>query len=423
MATIAEILNEFLDRINQPREASYVGASTPAARQYVSLFKFIGDELLDYQNGWPQLKRIHKFKSYQGIANYQLPGDFLRPLTGTQWDATNQIPLAGPLSNERLAFQTYGVNIATPFAGFQLNGAQGYKITTSPYTQYSAGYFQISPPGQDSEIESVIQYVSSNYVWAQNWIANTAYVSGNIRTIHDEMWICTTSGTTATTGQYPVYGWDNNVYWEPILTYVVSELYHVGQLVFANSKVYEVTTGGKSSAGSPSVTSGSETLGTVVFQYVATPSTWVAGTTYATDDYVVTPTGVLPYKCLMGGVSGLLEPKFWISLITSIQAPPLFMKKCNDGTAVWTLYREPYAPTADTDFVLLDSSLFIEGLRWAWYQSKKQDYEALKKKWEGNVKVALGRHNGQCIISAAGDVNGNLQWPMVGQTWGGPLPG
>lgn len=423
MATVTQVLDEFCDRINQPRESAYVTGTTPAARQFTSLFKFIGEKLLDYQNGWPQLKRIHKFKTYLGISNYQLPGDFLRPLTGTQWGVTNQIPLAGPLSNERLAFQTYGVNIATPFAGFQVNGPQGYKITTTPYTQYSAGYFQISPPGQDSITENAIQYVSSNYVWPLNWVANTVYVSTNIRTVHDETWICTTGGTSANNGQYPVYGIDNNVIWDPILTYVVSELYFVGQLVLSNSKVYKVTTGGKSSAGLPSVSSGSETLGTVTFEYVSTPSTWVAGTTYAVDDYVITPVGALSYKCVQAGVSGLLEPKFWISLITSIQAPPLIMKKCNDGTAVWTLYREPYAPTTDTDFVLLDTVLFVEGMRWAWYQSKKQEYEDLKKSWEGSVKVALGRHNGPSIISAVGDVNATGEWPIVAQGSWGPIPG
>jgi len=115
MATISDILNEFCDRINQPRESSYVGNTTPGARQYVSLFKFIGQKLLDNPNGWNQLKRLFFFQSYQGISNYQLPGDYERALVGTQWGVTNQIPLAGPLSNARLAFQTFGVNIATPF--------------------------------------------------------------------------------------------------------------------------------------------------------------------------------------------------------------------------------------------------------------------------------------------------------------------
>lgn len=197
-ATFGECINEFLDRINQPRESSYAGATTPAARQYVSLFNQVGDELLQFME-WPQLKRIHTFTTVLNQANYQLPGDFLRTLTGTQWGVTNQIPLAGPLSNARLAFQTYGVNIATPYAGYQLNSAQGYVFNTTPYSQKSAGYFQISPPGQDNTTENVIAYTSCNYVWPRDWAASTAYSIGDIRTGVNNMYYCTDAGTSGTT--------------------------------------------------------------------------------------------------------------------------------------------------------------------------------------------------------------------------------
>ena len=417
MATVADLINEFCDRINQPRESSYVGATTPAARQYVSLFKFIAAQLLDYQSGWSQLKRLYLFQTYLGISNYQLPGDWLRALSGTQWGVTNQIPLSGPLSNARLAFQTYGVNIANPYAGYQINGAQGYKVATSPYTITSAGTIQVSPKGQDSITENVISYVSANYVWPQNWIANTAYSLADKRTAHDGVWICTTAGTSANTGQFPIFGLDNNVIWNPILTYVVSELYFAGQYVYTGTNIYQVTTGGKSSAGTPSVTSGSETLGTVVFEFVNAPSNWVAGTTYAADDYVKTPTGGIAYKCIQGGVSGLLEPKFFYTLVTSNQAPPLIIKKVTDGTAVWAEYREIYPPSADTDIFLLDDDLMVEGLRWAWYDSKQQFDAAdrYKKLWLSSVSVALGRQNGQSVISAAYDISGSFDWPVVPQ--------
>lgn len=196
MATVKELIDEFLDRINQSRESAYAGVATPAARQYISLFKFIGKELLDYQDGWDQLKRIYTFTTALGLAEYQLPGDFLRLLTGTQWGVTNQIPLAGPLSNARLAFQTYGVNIATPYAGYQVNSAQGYIYNTSPYVQRSAGYFQLSPPGQDITTQYAIAYTSCNFVWPQNWAPSTAYTAGDIRTGINNMYYCTVSGTS-----------------------------------------------------------------------------------------------------------------------------------------------------------------------------------------------------------------------------------
>jgi len=291
---VSDIIANFLDRINQPRESSYVGNTSPAARQYISLFKYVAGKLLEYQDGWDQLKRIYTFTTSTGVSNYQLPGDYLRMLTGTQWGVTNQIPLAGPLSNARLAFQTYGVNIATPYFGYQVNSAQGYVFNTSPYTQQSAGYFQISPAGQDDTTQNVIAYTSCNYVWPQNWAPSTAYVAGNIRTGINNMYYCTQSGTSGTTRL--------------------------------------------------SATSGEIT----------------------------------------------------------------------DGSCKWVPYHEPYFQ-ADTDFVLLDDELFIEGLRWAWYESKQQfdaarQYEA---KWRSAVRSALGRQNGAVVISAAYDMQSTFDWPIV----------
>jgi hypothetical protein len=302
MSTVKEVIDEFCDRINQPRESSYVGATSPAARQYVSLFKFIGSQLLDYNDGWTQLKRIYTFTTQTGVANYQLPGDFLRLLAGTQWGVSNQIPLAGPLSNAQLAFQTYGVNIATPFPGYQINGAQDYIYSTTPYTQRSAGYFQISPAGQDDVTQNVIAYISKNYVWPQNWAASTAYTAGNIRTGVNNIYYCTQSGTSGTTRL-------------------------------------------------------SATSGTIT-----------------------------------------------------------------DGSCQWVVYNEPYPITADTDFVILDDELFVDGLRWAWYQSKQQFAAAdtHKREWMSCVRSALGRQNGAIIVSAAYNINGSLNWPVVPQGgWSG----
>lgn len=199
MATVKELIDEFLDLINQPRESSYVGATTPAARQYVALFKRVADELLNNYNGWTQLKRIHTFTTVTNQANYQLPGDYHRQLIGTQWDVTDQLPLAGPLSNALLAFQTYGVTLTTPFQGWQVNGAQGYIYNTAPYTQRSAGYFQLSPAGQDNSTQIAIAYISKNYCWPQNWVASTAYSLGDMRTGINNIYRVTTAGTSGTT--------------------------------------------------------------------------------------------------------------------------------------------------------------------------------------------------------------------------------
>jgi len=426
MATVKEILDEFCDRINQPRESSYVGATTPAARQYVSLFKSVAAQLLDNPNGWTQLKKTFYLQSYQGVSRYQLPADFLRGLVGASWNATSQIPLSGPLTNARLAFQTYGVNIATPYAGFQINGAQGYQVATtgnSSFTRTSAGSFEFSPPGQDNITESVFAYTSANYTIPASWVASTAYTTPKFISSQAQTWILITNGTSGT-GQFPEFGRDNNIIWKPILTYIISELYFAGQYVFTGSKVYKVTTGGKSSAGTPSVTSGSETLGTVVFEYIATPGAWVAGTTYEAGDYVYSTSNSIAYYCVQGGVSGLLSPKFYYTLESTNFAPPLFSKRVLDGTAVWASYDEVTGLVADTDLVILDSDLFIEGMRYAWYESKQQFQMAdrIKMKWDSDVRSAVGRQNGASVINAGTDVNSVDQWPVTAQQGWGPLP-
>lgn len=221
MATVLEIIDQFCDRINQPRESSIVGSSTPAARQYLSLFKQVGEELLSYPGEWTQLKRVYVFTITQGTSVYQLPGDFFRLLTGTQWGVSTQIPLAGPISNSQLAFQTYGVASASPYSAFQINSAQGYIFNTSPYTQKSAGYFQISPSGQNSTDQNAIAYQSINYVWPRNWVTATAYSLGDIRTGINNIYYCSDAITSSATRPDATSGTDTDgdgqwtVYTEP----------------------------------------------------------------------------------------------------------------------------------------------------------------------------------------------------------------
>ncbi len=294
MATVLAIINEFCDRINQPREASYVTATTPAARQYVSLLKFVGGEILKSNpSGWYQLKRAFGFVTVQDQFQYQLPGDFYQMLAQTTWSFTNQLPLSGPLSNASLAFRTYGMIPSGVYTGFQVNGAQGYIFNTTPYTQRSAGWFEVSPPSQADGEENIIAYTSRNWVWPRDWTANTAYSLLDIRSGDGYVYICTTAGTSG--GTRP-----------------------------------------------------SNATGTV-----------------------------------------------------------------NDGSVVWTVYHEPYPITADTDFCLFDDELLTEGLRWAWYRSKKQGYEKEWSDWQQSVRVAAARQNGGVVVNAGYNTESQYEWPNV----------
>ena len=199
MATVKGVIDEFCDRVLINRESTIVGGTTPAARQFLSLFKFIGTELIKPSQSWPQLKRTYVFTTQTGVASYQLPGDFHRLLTGTQWGVTSQIPLSGPLSDAQIAYRTYGVGVEGAYAGYQINGAVGYTFNTAPYVQKSQGYFQLSPAGPDNVTQNVIAYGSRNYVWPKAWVANTIYTLGTKVSGVNNIYICTTAGTSGTT--------------------------------------------------------------------------------------------------------------------------------------------------------------------------------------------------------------------------------
>ena len=197
------------------------------------------------------------------------------------------------MSDVQVAWQTYGVSVVGPYAGFQINGPRQYVFNTTPYTQRSQGYFQISPPGPDNTTQNVIAYNSVNWAWPTDWAAGQAYSLGAKVAGVANIYICTDAITTSATR--------------------------------------------------PSVVTGSET----------------------------------------------------------------------DGDGQWTVYTEPYPIAADTDFVLFDDELMIEGLRWAWYRAKKQGYEQERADWMTQIRSVLGRQNGGAIVNAGYDVNNNTLWPIT----------
>lgn len=280
MSTIKQIIQDFCYRVNIPAATAYVGVSSPNEQQLLSLFKFIGDNLRNRPYQWPQLKRPYYFNTATGVANYQLPGDFYRILDASQWDVTNNWPLRGPLSDWGYAVRNFSVVDYQNRKAFRLTGAVNYLYSTAPYTKRSAGWFQIDPAGQNNTDELFLGYLSCNWIWPRDWVASTSYSLGDIRSGDGYVYICTTAGTSGTTR--------------------------------------------------PSVTSGTET----------------------------------------------------------------------DGTVTWTFYTEPYqadssnASLNDEDICLFDDDIMIEGMRWAYFRAKKQDYQQERADWENMVKSAYARFNG-----------------------------
>lgn len=199
MSTIKEILQNFCYRINIPAPSAFVGVNSPAEQQYLSLFKFVGDNLRNRPYQWPQLKRGYTFNTATSQSLYELPGDFYRILDSNQWDVTNQWPMRGPISDYNFAVRDFAVVSLQTRKAFRLIGSVQHLYSTAPYSKRSAGKFQIDPPGENDTDQLFLGYVSCNWVWPRDWVATTAYSLGDIRSGNGYVYRCTTAGTSGTT--------------------------------------------------------------------------------------------------------------------------------------------------------------------------------------------------------------------------------
>ncbi len=348
---------------------------------------------------WPQLQFVHLFNLANGVEAYPLPGDFDRQLSETLWNRTQRWPLIGPLSPQDWELYKSGLITQIPRQRFRVRG-----LATNQF------YIDPTPESSENDQTCVYEYITQTVFRPPTWIANTAYTISTSYVFYNGLILrCSTSGTSANNGQPPQYGFDNTCVWVSIPDYVASQVYYVGQYVYANSKVYKVSTAGLSSAGTPSVTSGSETLGTVVFDFESNAAAWVGGTSYAADDYVSANSHA--YKCSVGGKSGRLSPKFYDVLPTANGYPPnTITKRIADGTAVWDVYQSPYILISnDTDECLLDNDMITDQTVWRFKQERGLDYEDLRRQAQEQKEVAKTKLSGSGILS----FNSKIGYPPI----------
>jgi len=299
VATVKEIIQGFCYRVNVPAPSAIVGVSSPTEQQYLSLFKFIGDNLRNRPYQWPQLKRGYTFNTQTGVRRYQLPGDFYRILESSQWDRSNNWPMRGPISDFHYNMREFAVVSLQTRKAFRILGPVNYLHNTAPYAQRSQGWFEIDPAGSNNTDELFMGYISGNWIQPRDWVTATVYPAGAIRS--------------------------------------------------GNGYVYRTAAGGTSGATRPNWTTGSNT----------------------------------------------------------------------DGAVTWTVYTEEYpcAPSNtnlhDDDLCLFDDDLMIEGMRWAYYRAKKQEFEQERSDWEQMVKSAYARFNGPVRVSMSEEYGDYYDWPNI----------
>lgn len=199
MATVKELIQSFCYRMNLPAPSAFVGVSSPNEQQLLSIFQSVGDSLRNRPFDWPQLKRGYTFLTVTNQVRYRLPGDFYRLCDNTQWDTTNNLSLYGPMSDSRQTERQYSVEGITTRKSYRIIGPTGHLFSTSPFSQRSAGDFEIDPAGANNTDVLFLQYISCNWIWPRDWVASTAYSLGDVRSVDRYIYICTSAGTSSTT--------------------------------------------------------------------------------------------------------------------------------------------------------------------------------------------------------------------------------
>jgi hypothetical protein len=418
---VKQIIDEFCYRGNFPTASTYVGQTTGNPAQYVALLRYIGDLLLSKGYDWPQLKRSFLFCTQTNVRNYPLPGDFYKVCESTPWDVANQWPLRGPVSDYNMAIRQLSIVSLQTRKAYQFIGKTNTVFHNRSPNEYNPNadlYFQIDPAGSDETDLLQLQYISRNWVLPAPWDYDTAYSSGtpDVVQVNGNVYTCIISGNSTQRPDAPPsmangIGYDGGTIWQALnsSSWAGTTAYSAGQYVITGGgNLYLCTTGGTSGSVEPSSTSSSVADGTVTWEYIAF-SSWAAQTQYAYGDYV--QSGTTFYVNLNNSADGSMS-------ISGMSAPSwLYFNNAwvvNDGDATWRWNDSGYSLSADTDLVLLDKDLIIDGMNWAFLKARGLDYQDAKDIWERQVVGSIGRFNGPTRISAADEFGDQFSaWPST----------
>lgn len=131
--------------------------------------------------------------------------------------------MRGPISDYNFNVREFAVVSLQTRKAFRLIGATNYLYNTDPYNYRSAGWFEIDPAGQNDTDELFLGYISCNWIWPRDWVANTVYAANSIRSGDGYVYFTHIGGTSGTFRPDWSTGSDNDnsvtwsVYTEPYL--------------------------------------------------------------------------------------------------------------------------------------------------------------------------------------------------------------
>jgi hypothetical protein len=101
---------------------SSVYASSELIPQQLGALLNLTGEMLVKRRTWRKLFRDTTITAVDGQATYELPSDFARPISQTEWDTINHWPLIGPETNQQWQWLKSGILSTGPRERFRLVG-------------------------------------------------------------------------------------------------------------------------------------------------------------------------------------------------------------------------------------------------------------------------------------------------------------
>ena len=145
-ATASDIINTALQELGMGVVSIEAAAADATGYQMLGLLNALGDEVLRSYD-WQVLEKTHTFICPGGVSEFDMPSDFGRTVNQTEWAASDNRPLQGPVSPQVWAWNKYGI------------------VSVGVYYQYRMihGALNIFPePAAGTEI--AFYYITKNWV-------------------------------------------------------------------------------------------------------------------------------------------------------------------------------------------------------------------------------------------------------------------
>lgn len=391
--TILDIAKECSRQLQIPVPAAFVTATSNNQVLLKAMIYKTLEELRD-EYDWPELQKQFLFRSYENLAAYPIPPDYDRRIDETLWNRSQNWPLIGPI--DPILWQQYKSGFITTLP------RQRFRVKGIDISQF---YIDPTPSEADNFQQLVFEYISKTVIRPATHTLGATPTLNSYYFYNGQIYKCTSSGATSSAkGPLLTYGGfskdslENDLEWMYIAPFAASTYYKAGTYYSNSNNIYLVTTPGVSDATGPTTTVTDITNGTTVVDYQATPSAWSSGATYEQGDFVSANTKF--FYCSNGGIASTLAPNFTATTVV-------------DSSCTWTLQNTYPEFTADTDEVILNNDMVVEGAVWRFLQAQRLAYDDLKASAQEKVDSCKTKLEGAESLS----VGMRCRYPWAIGTW------